>query len=76
MTLKLKKRFEKSLCFAFHLSTYYYMYPTCKILKKLCMPAKLLLVQKFRRYETATDRSHLHTGNIPNPKLIIKPDLF
>ena len=22
------------------------------------------------------DRSHLHTGNIPTPKLIIKPDLF
>ena len=22
------------------------------------------------------DRSYLHTGNIPTPKLIIKPDLF
>ena len=22
------------------------------------------------------DRSHLHAGNIPTPKLIIKPDLF
>ena len=22
------------------------------------------------------DRSHLHTGNIPTSKLIIKPDLF
>ena len=22
------------------------------------------------------DKSHLHTGNIPTPKLIIKPDLF
>ena len=22
------------------------------------------------------DRSHLYTGNIPTPKLIIKPDLF
>ena len=22
------------------------------------------------------DRSHLHTGNVPTPKLIIKPDLF
>ena len=22
------------------------------------------------------DRSHLHTGNIPTPKLIIKPDLL
>ena len=30
MTLKLKKRFENSICFTFHLS-YYYMYPTCKI---------------------------------------------
>ena len=22
------------------------------------------------------DRNHLHTGNTPTPKLIIKPDLF
>ena len=22
------------------------------------------------------DRSHLHTGNIPTPKLTVKPDLF
>ena len=26
--------------------------------------------------EQLLDRSHLHTGNIPTPKLIIKPDLF
>ena len=27
---QIKKRFEDSICFTFHLSTYYYMYPTCK----------------------------------------------
>ena len=26
--------------------------------------------------QLCVDRSHLHTGNIPTPKLIIKPDLF
>ena len=41
------KRFESYKCFAFHLSTYYYMEPTCKISKKKCMPAKLLLVQNW-----------------------------
>ena len=42
-TLKLKKRSEYSIGFAFHLSTFYYIYPTCKISKKVCMPGKLLL---------------------------------
>ena len=45
-TLKLKKRFENSICFAFHLSTYYYMYRTCKISRK-CMPMKLVVVQNW-----------------------------
>ena len=26
--------------------------------------------------QLCVDRSHLHTGNIPTPKLLIKPDLF
>ena len=26
--------------------------------------------------QLCVDRSHLHIGNIPTPKLIIKPDLF
>ena len=26
--------------------------------------------------QLCVDRSHLHTGNIPTPKLIIKSDLF
>ena len=45
-TLKLKKRLENSICFAFPLSTYYYMYPTFKISKKY-IPAKLLVVQDW-----------------------------
>ena len=32
---KLKKRFEISMCFAFHLCTYYYMYPNAKFLLKM-----------------------------------------
>ena len=31
---KNKKRFENSICFTFHLSTYYYMYPKCQNSKK------------------------------------------
>ena len=30
----------------------------------------------FEYKKQLLDRSHLHTGNIPTPKLIIKPDLF
>ena len=40
---ELKKKL-KNPCWTFHLSTYYYMYPACKIEKK-CMSAKLLMVQ-------------------------------
>ena len=29
------------------MSTYYYMYPTCKNSKKICMPVKLLLLQNW-----------------------------
>ena len=31
----IKKRFEDPICFTFCLSTYDYMYPTCKIFKKM-----------------------------------------
>ena len=41
---KIKKRFENSICFTFHLATCYFMYPICKILAK-CMTAMLLLVE-------------------------------
>ena len=50
---QIKKRFEDSICFTFHLSTYYYMYPTCKNStkkKKKCMPAKLLLVDSVGNF--------------------------
>ena len=43
-TFKLKKRFENSICFAFHLSTYLLLYvPSMQNFKK-CMPAKLQVV--------------------------------
>ena len=41
------KNFENYKCFAFDLSTYYYMKPTCKISKKKCMLAKLLVVRNW-----------------------------
>ena len=92
LELKKKKRFENSICFAFHLSTYCYTHPTCKISKK-CMPAKLLVVQNWGKmahlpqpatgtsfgnfiYITLLSVMTLTFTGIHSPKLITKPDLF
>ena len=46
---KIKKRFENSICFTFHLATCYFMYPICKILAKCMTAMLLLLVEKWSK---------------------------